>query len=199
VVRRKTYHHGNLREALIDASLELIAESGPQALTLREAARRAGVSHNAPYRHFEDKDALLAAIAAEGFDRLTETMEKRISTGRTPLEWLNLCGRGYIEFAMEAPAHYAVMFGQRLDRKRYPALATAGDRAYGVLVRAIEDCRAAGAVACDDVQDCAWVAWSMVHGIATLVNSGQLSTSREQSMAFAQRALEMLRQGLRPE
>ena len=198
VARRKTYHHGNLREALIEASLELIAESGPKALTLREAARRAGVSHNAPYRHFQDKDALLAAIAEEGFERLTEMMEKRIATGRTPLEWLNLCGRGYIEFALEAPAHYSVMFGAPLDVKLHPALAAAGERAFGVLLRSIEDCRAAGAIACDDVATCARVAWSLMHGIATLVYSGQLGIPREQALAFAQQAMEMLRQGLQP-
>src|SRR5579885_21125 len=74
VASRKTYHHGNLREALIEASLDLIAESGPKALTLREAARRAGVSHNAPYRHFQDKDDLLAAVAAQGFRELNQAM-----------------------------------------------------------------------------------------------------------------------------
>jgi AcrR family transcriptional regulator len=198
VVRRKTYHHGNLRDALIEASLDLISESGPKALTLREAARRAGVSHNAPYRHFQDKDALLAAIAAEGFERLAETMEKRIEAGRTPLEWLNLCGRGYLEFAMEAPAHYTVMFGGGLDAKAHPAMAAAAARAFGVLVRSIEDCRAAGAIACDDVPSCARVAWSLVHGIAMLVNSGQLGIPREQAFAFAQRAMDTLREGLQP-
>lgn len=196
VIRRKTYHHGNLREALLEASLELIGDSGPKALTLREAARRAGVSHNAPYRHFEDKDELLAAIAAQGFERLTAIMEKRIAAGRTPLEWLNLCGRGYLEFAMEAPAHYEVMFGIHLDGKRYPTLAAAGERAFGVLLRAIEDCRAAGAIDCDDVLTCARVAWSLLHGIATLVSSGQLSMSRDEAFAFAQRAMDMLRKGL---
>src|SRR5579884_1822489 len=191
MARRKTYHHGNLREALIEASLNLIEESGPKALTLREAARRAGVSHNAPYRHFEDKDDLLAAIAAEGFDRLTETMEKRIATGRAPIEWLTLAGRGYLEFALEAPSHYAVMFGLQFDSKRYPALAAAGERAFAVLLRCIEDCRAAGAIACDDVLQCARVAWTLVHGIATLVLSGQLGVPKEQAMTFAQRAMEM--------
>jgi AcrR family transcriptional regulator len=198
VARGKTYHHGNLREALIEASLHLIEESGPKALTLREAARRAGVSHNAPYRHFADKDALLAAIAADGFERLTATMEKRIASGRTPLEWLNLAGRGYLEFALDAPSHYAVMFGVPLDAKLYPALRDAGERAFGVLVRCIEDCRAAGAIACDDVPTCARVAWTLVHGIATLVTSGQLGVSKEHALAFAQQAMDTLRLGIQP-
>src|SRR5581483_9877725 len=105
-------------------------------------------------------------------------------------------GRGHLEFAMEAPSHYAVMFGVRLDPKRYPALAAAGEGAFAVLLRCIEDCRAAGAIACDDVLTCARVAWSLLHGIATLLGCGQLGMGREQAFAFAQQAMDMLREGI---
>src|SRR6202044_4146949 len=96
---KRPYHRVNLKQSLLDAAVGLIGEVGPQAFTLREVARRAGVSHNAPYRHFRDKDDLLAAVAAEGFDRLTEEMRKAMAKGRTAAERLNLAGRGYIQFA----------------------------------------------------------------------------------------------------
>src|SRR5271167_4183220 len=101
----RPYHHGNLKQALIDAAVALIAEVGPQGFTLREVARRAGVSHNAPYRHFLDKDDLLAAVAAEGFERLNESMTKAMRKGRTGAEQLRLAGRGYVEFALRSPQH----------------------------------------------------------------------------------------------
>jgi AcrR family transcriptional regulator len=106
--KQRPYHHGNLKQELLNTALTLISESGPQGFTLREVARRAGVSHNAPYRHFRDKDDLLAAVAAEGFARLTSAMKRSAARGKTPLERLRLCGRGYIQFAL--PQHFLVMF-----------------------------------------------------------------------------------------
>src|ERR1700679_250820 len=104
------YHHANLRKTLLDAAVALIGEVGPQAFTLREVARRAGVSHNAPYRHFPSKDDLLLAVAAEGFKRLTALMEKTLSAGTSPLERLELCGCGYVNFGLRWPNHLLVMF-----------------------------------------------------------------------------------------
>jgi len=95
----------DLRTTLLEAAVALIGEVGPRAFTLREVARRAGVSHNAPYRHFAGKDELLAAVAAEGFDRLTAAMERAMKPGRTPLERLQLCGCGYVDFALRWPLH----------------------------------------------------------------------------------------------
>src|SRR5580700_4662434 len=96
----KPYHHGHLREALLQAAIRLIAEVGPQGFTLREVARRAGVSHNAPYRHFHDKDELVAAVAMEGFERLTAAMKRSAARGSTAPERLRLCGHGYVSFAL---------------------------------------------------------------------------------------------------
>ena len=105
VPAKRPYHRVNLKQNLLDSAVALIGEVGPQAFTLREVARRAGVSHNAPYRHFRDKDDLLAAVAAEGFDRLTGEMKKAMAKGRTAAERLNLAGRGYVQFALRiAPA-----------------------------------------------------------------------------------------------
>src|SRR6202044_1998421 len=95
------YHHANLRKTLLAAAVALIGDVGPQAFTLREVARRAGVSHNAPYRHFHDKNDLLAAVAAQGFDRMTESMKQAMSKGRTAAERLSLAGRGYVQFALQ--------------------------------------------------------------------------------------------------
>src|SRR3984957_6024861 len=100
---KRPYHRVNLKESLLDAAVALIGEVGPQGFTLREVARRAGVSHNAPYRHFRDKDDLLAAVAAQGFDRLTEQMKKAMAKGRTAAERLNLAGRGDIQFQLQSP------------------------------------------------------------------------------------------------
>src|SRR5580704_10076992 len=107
---KRPYHHANLKESLLDAAVDLLAEAGPQGFTLREVARRAGVSHNAPYRHFKDKDDLLAAVAAEGFDRLTASMKAAMETGASAADRLRLAGKGYVEFAMRSPQHLLIMF-----------------------------------------------------------------------------------------
>ena len=105
------YHHGDLRRALIDASLALIAEEGFSALTLREVARRAGVTHAAPYRHFADKEALLAAVAEEGFRAMASDMRERMDKETSPTERLLACGVAYVLFAVRHPSHFRVMFG----------------------------------------------------------------------------------------
>src|ERR1700678_4603290 len=109
MVPERPYHHGNLKPALLKAAVGLIAEVGPRAFTLREVARRAGVSHNAPYRHFESKDVLLAEVATEGFVRLTASMQKSMARGRSPLERLELRGCGYVTFALRWPHTFLVM------------------------------------------------------------------------------------------
>ena len=108
--RAKPYHHGNLREALLRAAIRLIAEVGPTAFTLREVARRAGVSHNAPYRHFRDKNDLMTAVATEGYRELTEAMERAARGQNRAIDRLKYAGLAYIEFALRRPEHFTVMF-----------------------------------------------------------------------------------------
>jgi len=108
--RAKPYHHGNLREALLGAAIRLIAEVGPTAFTLREVARRAGVSHNAPYRHFRDRDDLMAAVAAQGFRELTRAMIEAAAPKSDPLDRLKHAGLGYVTFALRRAEHFTVMF-----------------------------------------------------------------------------------------
>jgi len=177
--RARRYHHGNLKETLIESALGLIAEVGPLAFTLREVARRAGVSHNAPYRHFHDRSDLLAAVAAEGFDRLTESMNQAVASGRTPLEQLRLAGRGYVAFALRWPEHFAVMFDFPLPRGEYPALAAAGARAFAVLADLVRSSQTVGALREGDAMQYALLAWSLVHGIAKLAIGGQLPHASE--------------------
>jgi AcrR family transcriptional regulator len=136
---RRGYHHGNLREALVEAALNLIAETGPAGFTISEAARRAGVSPAAPYRHFRDADALLAEVALRGFERLAAALTTAWNNAHPdPLTAFERLGHAYLTFARNEPAYYAAMFETRIAAEDYPALTVAGDRAFRVLREAAE-------------------------------------------------------------
>lgn len=136
---RRGYHHGNLREALIEAALELIAVKGPAGFTVAEAARLAGVSPAAPYRHFRDADALLAEIAVRGFDRFAERLAKAWNKGRPePVRAFEDLGRAFLAFARDNPAFYAAMFDSHIAADTHPGLQAAGDRAFAVLREAAD-------------------------------------------------------------
>ena len=136
---RRGYHHGNLREALIEAALRLIAEKGAAGFTVAEAARVAGVSPAAPYRHFRSAEELLAEIAVRGFDRLNIALRQAWNGGvPDPIRAFETMGRAYLAFAREEPAHYEAMFNARLPVDVYPELQLAGDRAFGALRDAAE-------------------------------------------------------------
>lgn len=187
--RARPYHHGNLKQALLEAAVELIAETGPRGFTLREAARRAGVSHNAPYRHFRDKDELLAAVASEGFDRLTRAMTRAAPRSR-PLDRLRGSGLAYVDFALRWPQHFAAMFDVPWNGQDYPACAAAAQRCFGTLLAFVQDCQSAGQMPAGDPQRLAYQAWSLVHGIAKLANAGQFPwRSKAQVLRFAGYAL----------
>src|SRR5256885_2131329 len=143
--RRTHYPHGNLRRALLDAALALVERQGAGALTLRAAARRARVSQAAPYRHFRDKEALLAAVAEEGFRAMTAGMRRAAAFhAGDPLGRFQAHGLAYIEFASGHPAHFRVMFGRvAADRSVHPGLMQAAAEAFGLLVGAIRDCQEA--------------------------------------------------------
>jgi AcrR family transcriptional regulator len=194
-----SYHHGDLRRALLDAALALIAEAGPRGFTLREVARRAGVSHNAPYRHFRDKDELVAAVAIEGFDKLTRKMQRAAARGATPVERFHQAGLGYVEFALASPQHYTVMFDVRGVAAASAGVAAASARASGVLIDAVEECRSAGAIVCESTMSGALFAWALVHGIAKLAIAGWLpGRSRAAILRFADAAFEQCYRGMAP-
>jgi AcrR family transcriptional regulator len=168
---RAPYHHGDLRRALVDTALALVTDEGTWNFTLREVARRAGVSHAAPYNHFPDKTALLAEVAARGFETLrarTDSAARRHP--RSARQQLLAIATAYVRFGVEHPAHYRLMFGPELAEKvRYPDLAAAGDSAFAVLTRALECGQIAGQVRRGAVRDQALAAWSLVHGLTMLL------------------------------
>ena len=179
------YHHGDLRNAFIEAAVSLVAEHGVQAFSLREAAREVGVSPAAVYRHFEDKEALLAAVAAEGFGRLATAMERAIT--RTPGEpgsaaravaAFGAMGEAYVEFAVRQPARFRVMFGPWCPHQDQaelpPEVAPLGRDPFQILLDALDELVAAGAVPAAARPGAEVAAWSMVHGLAGLVVDGAL-------------------------
>lgn len=171
------YHHGDLRRALIDTALAMVTEEGTWNFTLREVARRAGVSHAAPYNHFEDKSALLAEVAALGFQALSRQMEAAARRApRSSRQALVGIASAYVRFGVEHPAHYRLMFGPELaDKARHPTLEAAGDAAFAALTGALERGQAAGQVRAGAVRDQAVAAWSLVHGLTTLLIDQRLS------------------------
>jgi AcrR family transcriptional regulator len=172
----RTYHHGNLRRALLDAALALVAERGSAGFTMRELAREANVTHNAPYRHFEDKDALLAALAEEGFSILRER-SLASPPPADPRAWLGSLGASYVAFAVDHPHHFRLMFGAPMTeaRARFPDLARAADASFALLRDAIEACRAQKLLRRDlSGRDLTMCAWALVHGLASLLVSGQI-------------------------
>ena len=169
----KPYHHGNLKQALLEAAVQLIAETGPRGFTLREAARRAGVSHNAPYRHFRNRNDLLAAVATDGFDRLTTAM-RRASPRISPLNRLRRSGLAYVDFALRWPQHFAAMFDAPWNQPDYPECALAAQHCFETLLGFVRDCQSAHQMPPGDPERLAYHAWSLVHGIAKLANAGQL-------------------------
>ena len=166
---------GSLRDTLVDAAVALIARKGPQGFSLREVARRARVSEAAPYWHFADREALLAAVAERGFEEMAKGMMEIWSREVDPAERFRALGIGYVRFAMAHPSYLRVMFGSEVpDKAEHPALAAAGDRTFTLLVQAIEECQVAGRVRGGDPRELAVAAWSIVHGLAALLVDGKL-------------------------
>jgi AcrR family transcriptional regulator len=171
---RRGYHHGNLREALVEAALRLIREKGPGGFTVAEAARAAGVSPAAPYRHFRDGQDLLADVALRGFQRFAAALRSAWDEGRPdPGTAFEQLGRAYLAFAHDEPAYYAAMFEAGVPIADYPALARAGDDAFAVLREAAEMlCAALPKSKRPPPLMVALHVWSLAHGIASLFGRG---------------------------
>jgi AcrR family transcriptional regulator len=168
------YHHGNLKEALLRAALELIAQKGPAGFTFAEAARWAGVSPAAPYRHFRDRDELLASVALRGFHQFEQLLARAWDEGRPDVFFaLDRLGRAYLDFARSEPAYYSAMFEGGVPLADNPELRDAGDRAFAVLRAAAE--KLCAHVPARDRPPALMVAlhiWAMAHGIASLFGRG---------------------------
>ena len=174
----KPYHHGNLRAALIEAGLATLEQSESREISLRALAREIGVSANAAYRHFEDKDALLSALAAEGFRRFS-AMQLQAMQGQPDMAVAGRAsGRAYVDFALANPALFRLMFGHFLHAKTDPELRQAANAAFQGLVQA--SARTTG-TAHDDERAVlmAILRWSLVHGLSHLVLDGQLEIVTE--------------------
>jgi AcrR family transcriptional regulator len=172
--RGRGYHHGNLKEALIAAALDLIGEKGPTGFTFAEAARSAGVSPAAPYRHFRDRDELLADVAKRGFAMFTTALAAAWDEGRPhPMRAFERVGRAYLAFAREQPAYYSAMFESGLPLADDPALHEAGERAYAVLRTAAEALVATmPARSRPPASMVSFHVWALSHGIASLFARG---------------------------
>lgn len=170
----KPFHHGDLRHTLIEATAELIERDGPASVSLREAARIAGVSHNAPYRHFPTREALLAAVAAYGFRQLRIAFEEAAAA---PENRILALGQGYVRFASAHPGLFRLMFGSGLDRQSHPDLAQAAQDAFGVLQRATLDRGS------PSPRDAALGAWALVHGLSYLIVDNQLTQDLQEDAA----------------
>lgn len=168
------YHHGNLREALVEAALQLISERGPAGFSFVEAARLVGVSPAAPYRHFRDRDELLAEVAQRGFALFDAALIAAWDEGRPdPLTAFNRIGRAYLAFAREERAYYPAMFEAGLALDRHPELRAAGERALAVLRQAVETLTAK--LPKERRPPALMMAlhiWAMTHGIASLFGRG---------------------------
>jgi len=171
---RRGYHHGNLREALVEAATALIAEKGPAGFTVAEAARLAGVSPAAPYRHFPHAEALLAEVALRGFERLAVTLAAaRNDGGPDPVRAFEAIGRAYLGFARDQPAYYAAMFEAPIQFETYPALLTASERAFGILREAAD--RLSASLPPGKRPPSLMMAlhiWALSHGVASLFVRG---------------------------
>jgi AcrR family transcriptional regulator len=202
----RPYHHGDLRCAIVKAALEILRETKSVEFSLRELARRAGVSHNAPYKHFADKRELLAAVSAAGFEMLAKRMAGRIASGGSPRGQLFAMLRAYVDHGVENPALYSLMFGGYLtgpDRSR-PAIElaeaektrallasviVAGGLGHAVPHTARNERKIAGAIL---------TCWSLVHGLTLLLADG-LVGPKAKSVALADMLVQGMLEGLAAE
>jgi AcrR family transcriptional regulator len=179
------YHHGDLRTALIDAGLHLTRTGGPDALTIREATRRVGVSPNAAYRHFVDREALLGAVAGAIQHRMAEQMQGS-SHRRGAENQLRAVGMGYIKFALDEPGWFTVAFFGAANPDE-----TDGAPPYLALVDALDTMVAAGVLAPERRDGAEWPCWSAVHGFAELALRGPLRHARRRDVdALAERTVD---------
>ncbi|MFT7219039.1 MAG: AcrR family transcriptional regulator [Candidatus Azotimanducaceae bacterium] len=182
---KKSYHHGDLAQTLISAAINLIALKGPSALSLREVARAAGVSHAAPAHHFGDKSGLLTAIAVKGLRELTEALQAagEAKPAKDPARLIG-SGEAYIRFSLDHPAYFAVMFRPDLILANDPGYQTASQQPGAVLTQFIEESlEASGKTLHPDIVSATAIAlWSQVHGFASLWSTSNLGDQEDKDL-----------------
>ena len=174
---QKPYHHGDLKNALIRAGTEILAREGVGGLSLRKVAKHAGVSHAAPYAHFTDKQALIAAISTEGFRELYARVGTTFETyADIPAGLLVETAWAYIQFALDDPDRFKIMFSSVLEKeKEYPEFVEMSQKNFQQVVAVVERCQAAGVLRDGPVDLLAVSVWGAVHGMLTLLLEGQIS------------------------
>jgi AcrR family transcriptional regulator len=200
-VKKRAYHHGDLARALVTAAVEIIGRRGPDALTLREVTAAVGVTHGAAYRHFADKEALLAAVAEEGYRGLAQRLAAAVNTAPVyPPTRIRALAAAYVEFAMARPAHYRVMWGPRLNEDgRFPALEAAIGDAFALVIAEFERGQASSTFRDDPPRDLAIAFWVTAHGYVELVLRRRLKVKSEAvAVAYFEKLLVPFLDGLAP-
>lgn len=171
------YHHGDLKNALIQAGIEILSQEGLQALSLRRVARRAGVSHSAPYAHFADKQALIAAISTEGFRQLYDQLAAAVQQSQgDPLQQLVQATGVYCDFALADSAHFKIMFSGVLEMEDdYPDFVDISLKNFNLVIEIVENCQQAGILKPGPAEELAVTVWGLVHGVVSLMIEGQVS------------------------
>src|ERR1700704_5862305 len=204
--RRKPYHHGALHSALIEASIALAREGGPDRVVLREAARVAGVSHSAAYRHFADREALLVEVSQRARSELAAEMRRRVNRAKDPLERLQAVGTAYVDFALTEPglfrtafiSHPAATNPDARDRLAVPEPRPPADSAepYEILGQVLDEAQAAGLLDAGRRPGAEIAAWSAVHGLANLLLDGPLPTTPADVKFSLTQVLDLIARGL---
>ena len=191
----------DVRAGILQASLALMNEGGLGALSMREVARRAGVSHQAPYHYFQDREAILAELAGDGFDKLYDYMVSALGQAKNKAHKVQLLGEAYVRFALNNPEVFKLMFRcEMCDLSRYPEAKAKADRAFETLAKTLG---ASGSAVDKASPDLAPViaCWSMAHGLATLLLEGKIGTqlgeTRDQKEAAARRIIEVYARAFR--
>jgi AcrR family transcriptional regulator len=193
---RRPYHHGDLKRTLLDTAREMLQEESGWQFTLREVARRAGVSHAAPYKHFADRGALLAEVAAQGFLTMQAAMraaaERNSESCRAALQAI---GRAFIDFGLAHSGLYRLMYSAEIDKRAYPQLEQASTGTFDALLSVLEQGQRSGGLRAGPVRGQAAACWALVHGLTTLQIDGQLTQDKVGSKPVAV-ALDTLFEGL---
>lgn len=173
----KKYHHGDLKNALIEAGIKILSREGVGGLTLRKVASQAGVSHSAPYAHFADKQALIAAISTEGFRRLYVQLDAAVlANKRNPKRQLTEGARAYIQFALDNMDTFKIMFSGALEKEKdYPSFVEISHKTFERVVDIVRACQDAGILRPAPPEIMAVTVWGQLHGIVSLVLEGQVS------------------------
>ncbi len=170
MVAKDQYHHGNLRQALVDAAVAVIETQGVEGLSLRAVARQAGVSQSAPYHHFKDKEALLVEVCHLGFIELVERMRATVAAHDCPMDQLGALGQAYVQFGKERTSYFRIMWGNFIeDKGQYPELSCAALGAFEVVLSVIVAGQHRGVIRNDPPAELGAAAWAAVHGAARLI------------------------------